>query len=298
MAQLHGPFVGREAIAAGLLGKHQLRVGYRAVHPGVYVSASAQLTVADRAKAAWLWSGRRGVVMGSTAAALHGARWVDQARPVELVSANARPPSGVQTRKLSLRPDELMALRGLPVTTPARTAFDIGRRKPTGPTVAAMDALLRATGIRPEEVSMIAARHPGARGLRQVESVLDLVDSGAQSPRETWLRLLLIGDGLPRPTTQIPVPVDDRTTYYLDLGWEQVMIAVEYDGEQHRTDRWQYTKDIRRSEELANLGWLIIRVVAGDRSADILRRIHQAWRKRGIESALGASSLRPERVSS
>ena len=128
------------------------------------MSASAQLTVADRAKAAWLWSGRRGVVMGSTAAALHGARWVDQARPVELVSANVRPPNGVQTRKLSLRPDELMALRGLPVTTPARTAFDIGRQKPTGPTVAAMDALLRATGIRPEEVSMIAARHPGARG--------------------------------------------------------------------------------------------------------------------------------------
>jgi hypothetical protein len=39
------------------------------------------------------------------------------------------------------------------------------------------------------------------------------------------------------------------TTYYLDMGWEEALVAVEYDGDQHRTDRWQYTKDVRRLEK-------------------------------------------------
>jgi very-short-patch-repair endonuclease len=60
---------------------------------------------------------------------------------------------------------------------------------------------------------------------------------------------------------------------------------VEYDGEQHRVDRWQYIKDIRRREELERLGWIVIRVVAGDRPADIVRRVRDALASR-------ASSLR------
>ena len=70
------------------------------------------------------------------------------------------------------------------------------------------------------------------------------------------------------------------STFYLDMGWEDLMVAVEYDGEQHRTDRWQYTKDIRRSEELARLGWIIVRVVAGDRPPDIVRRVREALQRR------------------
>ena len=31
----------------------------------------------------------------------------------------------------------------------------------------------------------------------------------------------------------------------LDMGWQQFKVAAEYDGDQHRTDRRQYVKDIR-----------------------------------------------------
>ena len=61
--------------------------------------------------------------------------------------------------------------------------------------------------------------------------------------------------------------------YYLDMGWKDLMVGVEYDGEHHRLDRWQYTKDIRRREALDRLGWIIIRVVAADRPADIIARV-------------------------
>jgi hypothetical protein len=114
-----------------------------------------------------------------------------------------------------------------------------------------------------------------------METVLELADSGAESPKETWLRLLLIRAGLPRPTTQIPaVGPDSGKTYYLDMGWQDPMVAAEYDGEQHRLDREKYAKDIRRREELDRLGWIVIRVVAGDRSADIVRRVRTALASR------------------
>jgi very-short-patch-repair endonuclease len=144
-----------------------------------------------------------------------------------------------------------------------------------------MDALVAATGVDLSDVAELAGRHRGARGLRQLETVLELVDAGAQSPKETWLRLLLIRAGLPRPRTQIPVvSADCRQTYYLDMGWEHVMVAVEYDGEHHRLDRWQYARDVRRGEELERLGWIVIRVLAGDRPADIVRRVRDALESR------------------
>jgi very-short-patch-repair endonuclease len=106
---------------------------------------------------------------------------------------------------------------------------------------------------------------------------VDLFDSGAQSPKESWLRLVLIQAGLPRPQTQIPVVNEFGSAIaYLDMGWEDVKVAVEYDGEQHRSDRHQYTWDLRRSEILQRRGWIVVRVVAGDRPAEVVRRVRDA----------------------
>jgi very-short-patch-repair endonuclease len=89
------------------------------------------------------------------------------------------------------------------------------------------------------------------------------------------VRLLLIDGGLPRPQTQIAVVTEDGT-YYLDMGWPDYMVAVEYDGEHHRSNLLQYRKDIRRLETLQRMGWIVVRVVAGDRPAAILRRVRCA----------------------
>jgi hypothetical protein len=132
-----------------------------------------------------------------------------------------------------------------------------------------------------------------------LETALELVDPGAQSPRESYLRLLLIEAGLPRPQTQIPVVDGDGVAVaYLDLGWAEHMVAVGYDGDHHRADRAQYVNDIRRLEMLERMGWLIIRVVAEDRPADIVRRVRQALERRarvfagGVQCAPRASIVR------
>lgn len=275
------PFVGSEALAGGLLSRHQLRTQYRAVFPNVYLPKQAQPSLEQRIAAAWLWSDRRGTIAGIAAAALHGTKWIDDNVPIELIHVRPRAPQGVLTHRDILLEGEVQTLAGRPVTKPERTAFDIGRRVQRRSAVARLDALARATGFKVDEVLGVAAFHPGARGLRQLETVLELVDPGAQSPRESYLRLLLIDAGLPRPHTQIPVfGVDGLPIAYLDMGWPDLMVAVEYDGDHHRVDRQQYLKDIRRLELLERLGWLIIRVVAEDRPADVVRRVRCALEAR------------------
>ena len=59
------------------------------------------------------------------------------------------------------------------------------------------------------------------------------------------------------------------------------MVAVEYDGDQHRADRRQYVKDISRLAKLADLSWIVIRVAAEHRRDDIVGRAFQALVRRG-----------------
>lgn len=125
-------------------------------------------------------------------------------------------------------------------------------------------------------------RHPGSPGLRRLETALELVDAGAQSPRESYLRLLLIEAGFPRPQTQIPVlGADGIPVARIDVGWKEYLVGVEYEGDQHQTDRRRYVYDIQRLETIERMGWLIVRVVAEDHRANIVRRVRVAMVERG-----------------
>lgn len=272
------PFIGSEALANGEISRHELRKHYRAIMPNVYLDKRVEPSLRQRAYAAWLWSHREGVIAGAAASAMHGAKWVDDTTPIELVWRNARTPPGVVSRDELLLGGEFQTYSGLSVTTPERTAFDIGRRGPTGRAVARLDALAAVTDFKVRDVEALAANHRHTRGLRQLQTALDLVDAGAQSPKETWLRLLLINAGFPRPQTQIPVlGRGGLRRYFLDMGWENIMLAVEYDGEQHWTNPTQYASDIERQEYVNSVGWTVIRVVARQRPGDIIRRVQRAW---------------------
>jgi Protein of unknown function (DUF559) len=274
-------FIGSEAVLQGKLTPYQLRSRFRSIYPDVYLAGYSMPTLRQRAEAAWLWSARRGVLAGLAAAALHGSNWIDDDEPVELIWRNPHSPAGVITRNLRLDGDEITHVARLPVTTPARTAYDLARQLPRGKAVARLDALMHATPFSIDEVLLLAKRYPGARGLRRLQASLPLVDGGSASPKETWLRLVLIDAGLPKPTTQIPVHESCRLVGILDMGWTKYKVAVEYDGDQHRTDRRQYVRDQKRLRAFEALGWIIIRVIAEDRSTDVIRRVRQALAARG-----------------
>src|ERR1700759_474644 len=276
-AAMSEPFIGSEAVAAGITTHSQLRSRYTRVFRDVYVLKGTKLTPKLRAHAAWLWSRRRGVIAGFSAAALHGCTWIDAARVVDIIHDNRHPLAGLRIWSDRLASDEIDTVAGIAVTTPARTALDLACWYPTTTAVAALDDLVRATDVKMPDVELLIARYRGRRGIERARTSLNLVDAGAQSPKETWLRLVLVQAGLPRPETQIPVCDDfGGALAYLDMGWENVKVAVEYDGEQHRTDRRQYTWDVRRSEIIERRGWILVRVVAGDRPAESVRRVRAA----------------------
>ena len=276
------PFIGSEARAEGTVGRNQLGGRFTRLYPDVYLPAgTGEPSLDQRIRAAWLWSRREAVIAGSAAAFLHGARWVDRDSRIELIYRNPRTPPDVIARRDLLLAGESMRIGDLMVTTPARTAFDLGRRGTPASALARVDALMRATSLRQSSVADLARRHRHARGLRRLESVLALADAGSQSPKESWLRWILVQAGLPIPQTQIPVLAEDGFVIaYLDMGWRDVMVAVEYDGDHHRSDRYQYVKDIRRREFLERMGWIVITVVAEDRPADIVRRVRVALARR------------------
>ncbi|ORA63552.1 hypothetical protein [Mycobacteroides franklinii] len=275
------PFLGSEAIRSGRLTPHALRTRFVALHRDVYLPRAAELTPLVRARACWLWTGRCGIIAGHSASALHGARWVDSARNAEVIHGNRHRQPGITVWSGDISPDEICMVDGMRVTTPARTALDLACRYPRGVAVTAIDALCRATELKTSEMFDLASRHRGMRGIRRARAAFDLVDAGAQSPKETWLRLLLRDAGLPPVTTQILVHNGDFVALaYIDMGWKDVMVGVEYDGDQHRSDRRQYRKDITRLEMLDGLGWLIVRVVAEDHPDDIIRRVREAVARR------------------
>lgn len=275
------PFIGIEALAEGSLTPYALRTKFVKLYPDVYVSREIDLTATVRAEAAWLWSRRNGVLAGRSAAALHGTKWVDARLPAEIIHSNRRPPAGIRAWSDAVAEDETDIVNGITVTTPARTALDIASRYPLDAAVAAIDALARRTRLKMADVDLVAERYKGRRGIRRARKVLDLVDPGAESPRETWLRLLLIRGGFPPPTTQIPVY--DKygvLVAVLDMGWEDIKVAAEYDGDQHRTDRRRFNNDIRRAEAVNELGWINIRVTVEDTEGGILHRVATAFARR------------------
>ncbi len=272
-------FRGSEALGGGGLTRGRLRWNYRKIHRDVYLPKDAPRTLWDNIRAAWLWSDRRGVIAGRAAAALHGAKWVDDFTPIELVGPFNHPPPGIIVRRERISADDIAHVAGLPVTNLARTAFDLGRHLPRAIAVETLDALSAATGITPDDVADVVGRHRGARGVRQCQIALSLMDGGAQSPRETWLRLVLIDGGLPRPVTQIRVTNGYRVAY-IDMGYEEPKVGVEYDGEQHRTDRPQYVDDIKRAEMIEGRGWLDIKVIKEDQPYAIVRRVSSALARR------------------
>jgi very-short-patch-repair endonuclease len=223
------------------------------------------------------------VITGRAAAALHGALWVDDATAVELVWANNHSPVGIVAYRDRIADGEVFEILGMAVASPARTALDLGRKLRRDIAVKHLDALSRATGVALKDVSPLTRRYAGTKGVRLCRQALDLMDAGAQSPKETWLRLLLIDAGYPRPRTQIPLYEYGAPVAHLDMGWPSIRLAVEYDGDQHRTDRATYVKDMRRAELIERLGWLNVRIVKEDREIDVLARVRDAWTRRQRE---------------
>lgn len=123
------------------------------------------------------------------------------------------------------------------------------------------------------------------RGKARAAKALELVRAGAESRPETLVRLELIAAGLPEPS--LNTDIHDEGGRFLgrgDMVYEEWQIVVEYDGDHHRTDPDQYSRDLVRLDDLSAAGWRVIRVAKGsffrDRQ-DVVRRVRSALLRAG-----------------
>lgn len=116
-------------------------------------------------------------------------------------------------------------------------------------------------------------------GCGRVREAIALARECVESPKETETRLLLRECGLPEPAVQHEVRADGRFVARVDLAYPEWKIAIEYEGDGHRTSRDQWRRDIQRQRELEDLGWVIVRVTELDLNqggAAVVARIRRA----------------------
>jgi hypothetical protein len=180
---------------------------------------------------------------------------------------------GVAGHRLSLRPDDVAMLGGVPVTSPARTWLDLASVLDLEDLVAAGDYFIcsqsRSFGARREAFCSLndlrekVLANSGARGIRKARLALDLCRVGADSAPETRLRLAIGRVGLPEPALSYVVldPTGGELAWP-DVAFPKFKVAVNYDGRHHLEAR-QRESDIRRDESIAALGWQSVTVTAG-----------------------------------
>ncbi|KFI91828.1 hypothetical protein BISA_1116 [Bifidobacterium saguini DSM 23967] len=103
---------------------------------------------------------------------------------------------------------------------------------------------------------------------------LSLIMPGASSPKESEKRISLCAHGIPQPKLNYVVPnimFDSGVVMTLDLAWPEYKVAVEYDGDQHRTDKMQWRRDREKRGKLVGRGWLIFTATAASLADDDAR---------------------------
>ena len=255
-------FRGSSAVATGLVTRNRLRgPGFRRVFTDTYVRSGDELTLELRSLAAYRYAAGRGVMSGYSAAELLGASCGDKEAPAEITISGGgrRPQPGLLVHRDRIAPGEIQECRGVRVTIPMRTAWDLARRVDLDDAVAAVDTLARVGRFHPDLLLNFLVHYPGARGAGAVADVLALADRRSGSPMETRLRLLLIHAGLPRPEVQWVVqdPIA-REAVWLDLAYPEHRVGIEYDGGEHLSPE-RVLSDIRRGTRLVDQGWRIYR---------------------------------------
>ena len=154
----------------------------------------------------------------------------------------------------TFRPEDVWEVDGLQVTSPLRTAWDLGRLAHRDRAIGALDALLRTGTFSHDELLLDIDRFKGMRGVVQLRELAPLADARAESPTESTLRLRWLDlSSLPRPTPQISITVGDIEVYRVDLGVEDLRYGCEYDGAEFHEDReWDAA---RRQDLLQRFTW-------------------------------------------
>ncbi len=259
---------------------------------GTVVEVGRLLDPLTRSAAAQLSAGPRGALCGVTAAQLHGCGCVASAKTHVVVPYGREIGSrgGLVVHHGRGIPDDVQTIDGLQVLALDRVIADLlcllpcrGRAHDA---LAVLDQALRKAddvhGTFRKTVADRLEQRPDIRGTVLARGLLELGSGRAESPAESWLRLMLIENGVPLPEVNWVLGTPEgREIFRLDLAWPSMRVCIEYDGWESHAGR--KIADEARAAELRRHGWIVIRV-----DVDDLRSVHRlvaelraAFAKRG-----------------
>lgn len=157
----------------------------------------------------------------------------------------------------NLLPGDVTEVNGLLVTTPIRTAWDLGRVRWPDSSIAGLDAMLALGAFSHAELLAGVERFRGMRWITVLRVMAPLADERSQSPGESVLRLRWIQAGLMAPTPQFEVWRNGRLIAVLDLANETLRYAAEYDGVEWHSSDEQVGHDRLRRRDVSEEEWLI-----------------------------------------
>lgn len=271
------PFTTRSAAEAGLRPHDLRRLAHhsviRAVLKGVWVVSTVKDSTRLRCQALGLVVPQDCVVVDRHAGWLQGAEMVLAPNEhIHLQPISIFRPSGhgrlrrelAESGERNLLPRDITEVDGLRVTTPLRTAYDLGRVRWPDRAIAGLDAMLRLGAFTHDELLDGVERFRGMRWVTTLRAVAPLADGRSQSPGESVLRLRWIEAGLPSPRPQLEVWREGSLLAVLDVANDTLRYAAEYDGvEWHGTPEQQH-HDRRRRSRVRGEGWHLDVFVAAD----------------------------------
>ena len=276
------PFETSDARAVGLSWKVLQGSRFRRVTQGVYVTATSADSPRPRVRGVMLALPTDTIATGVTGLQMLGIE-VGPELPMTFASTHLR-----QIRRRDVR---VMRFKELPphrdgiaraehcwlVAASTLNLLDL---------VTAGDWLLRRRRSTLVRLHSAVQTYPG-RGVVHARRAVMLVRERVDSPRETWLRLCLVLAGLPMPECNLVIGDDQGPMGRVDLVYLAYKLIIEYEGDQHRTNRNQWNADIDRHEDFARDNWTLIRVTS-ERARwprQVVRSVYQVLRANGYEGS-------------
>lgn len=177
------------------------------------------------------------------------------------VTVPARNPGlrpGVRVHRVAqLEETELRQIRGLWLTSPARTICDVAGTELFGEVEQAISQARIKKLVTDGDLLAVIERAPRGRGAQRVRRLLsDELEAGfTRSEAERRLRGLIRAAGLPAPETNTRV-----CGYEVDVLWRRERLVVEVDGHAFHGHRAAFERDRKRDQVLVAAGYRVIRV--------------------------------------
>lgn len=289
VVELPEVFRGADAVAAGVLTPADLRSGsVTRVLRGVYRPSGTRPSHLTACRAVALVAPEDAVLTGASALTVHGVPLRRASDPVHVVV----PPhsrftlgDGIVVGHRTVRPDEAVAWEGARLATVGRACLDLVLGRAPAASVPDLDQVLRAGLVGPAELRSILAGRTD-RGIVAARRAVDLADGRAESPPESWVRVVLTEAGL---TPEPQVVITDGAGHFVarvDLGFRAQRVAVEYEGAWHG-DPGALSRDRDRLNLVREQGWAVVFVTAADRHRPVRELVDR------VRLALGVTLVPP-----